>query len=152
MWGSRKTSWDGPAKNKNKKKTIHHLGSGCDTVGKVVASDTRDLRFESSHRQILFAINCTFKSCIEHSIILCCNDLYGHHLIYSLSNSPSSRRVYLLRWIWLRNWIPGNVNQVFIYPGALGLILLKIIQCGHTVCRICPIKVILVMLPKHKVF
>ena len=27
-------------------------GSGCDSVGRVVASDTRGLRFESRHRQI----------------------------------------------------------------------------------------------------
>ena len=30
------------------------LGSDCDAVGRAVASDTRDLRFESSHRQIIY--------------------------------------------------------------------------------------------------
>ena len=30
-------------------------------VGRAVASDTRDLRFESSHRQILFIVNCIKK-------------------------------------------------------------------------------------------
>ena len=35
------------------------LGSGCGSVGRVVASNTRDPQFESSsHRQILFTINC----------------------------------------------------------------------------------------------
>ena len=33
------------------------LGSGCGSVGRAVASDTRDPRFESSHQQILFTIN-----------------------------------------------------------------------------------------------
>ena len=33
-------------------------GSGCDSIGKAVASDTRDPRFKSSHQQILFTINC----------------------------------------------------------------------------------------------
>ena len=31
--------------------TILKLGSGCSTVGRLVASNTRDLRFESSHQQ-----------------------------------------------------------------------------------------------------
>ena len=31
---------------------------GCGAVGKVVAPDSRDGQFESSHRQILFTINC----------------------------------------------------------------------------------------------
>ena len=35
-----------------------HRGSGCGSVGRAVASDTKDSRFESSHRQILFANNC----------------------------------------------------------------------------------------------
>ena len=37
------------------------LGSGCDSVGRAVASDTRGLQFESSHRQILYylyTVNC----------------------------------------------------------------------------------------------
>ena len=34
------------------------MGSGCGTVGRVVTSDTRDQWFESSQRQILFAIDC----------------------------------------------------------------------------------------------
>ena len=37
------------------------LGSGCGTVGRAVASDTRDPRFESSHWQILFTINSSQK-------------------------------------------------------------------------------------------
>ena len=32
------------------------LGSGCGTVGRAVASDTRDTWFESSHRQFLFTV------------------------------------------------------------------------------------------------
>ena len=38
----------------NRKSTKHlssMLGSGCGTVGRVVASDTRDPQFESQHRQ-----------------------------------------------------------------------------------------------------
>ena len=31
------------------------LGSSCGSMGRVVASDNRDLRFESSHKQILFS-------------------------------------------------------------------------------------------------
>ena len=37
-------------------------GSGCDPVGRTVASDTWDWRFESSHRQILFTVSCTDKT------------------------------------------------------------------------------------------
>ena len=40
------------------------LGSGCDSVGRAVASDTRGLQFESSHRQILYylyTVNCIGK-------------------------------------------------------------------------------------------
>ena len=43
-------------------------GSGCGSVGRVVASDTRGQWFESSHRQkfiyilnILFTVNCVLK-------------------------------------------------------------------------------------------
>ena len=40
-------------------KKNNSLGSGCGSVGRVVASNTRDPQFESSsHRQILFTINC----------------------------------------------------------------------------------------------
>ena len=38
--------------------TNRSLGSGCDSVARVVASDTRDPRFESSHWQMLFTLNC----------------------------------------------------------------------------------------------
>ena len=48
------------------------LGSGCGLVGRVVASDTRGPRFESSHRQnlcwtfvYLFTINCIEKTKIK---------------------------------------------------------------------------------------
>ena len=44
------------------------LGSGCGSVGRAVASDTRGPRFESSHRQKfiykiehLFTVNCVLK-------------------------------------------------------------------------------------------
>ena len=44
-------------------------GSGCGSVGKTVASDTRGLRFESSHRQnlywTLFTDNCIEKTKIK---------------------------------------------------------------------------------------
>ena len=42
-------------------------GSGCGSVGRAVASDTRGTRFESSHRQKsiyiehLFTVNCVLK-------------------------------------------------------------------------------------------
>ena len=44
------------------------VGSGCDSVGRAVASDTRGLRFKSSHRQILFTINCIEKKKIKNNI------------------------------------------------------------------------------------
>ena len=34
------------------------LGSGCGTVGRAVASDTRDPKFESSHLQFLCSLKC----------------------------------------------------------------------------------------------
>ena len=37
------------------------MGGGCGSVGKVVASDIRDLRFGYSHQQMLFYINCVEK-------------------------------------------------------------------------------------------
>ena len=37
------------------------MGSGCGSVGKAVASDTRDPRFESSHWQNLYVL----PNCIE---------------------------------------------------------------------------------------
>ena len=40
-------------------------GSGCGSLGRVVASDTRDMWFESSHWQILFIINCIEKTKIK---------------------------------------------------------------------------------------
>ena len=33
------------------------MGSGCGSVGRAVASDTRDPRFESDHNQILLSVN-----------------------------------------------------------------------------------------------
>ena len=44
-----------------------YTGSGCGSVGRAVASETRGPRFESSHRQIfiyiehLFTVNCVLK-------------------------------------------------------------------------------------------
>ena len=38
----------------NNKLCLDTLGSDCDAVGRAVASDSRDLRFESSHQQILY--------------------------------------------------------------------------------------------------
>ena len=35
-----------------------NLGCGYGSVGRAVASDTRDPRFKFSHEQILFAVNC----------------------------------------------------------------------------------------------
>ena len=44
---------------------LEWMGSGCDSVGRAVASDTRDPRFESSHRQkfinIEHFVNCVLK-------------------------------------------------------------------------------------------
>ena len=45
------------ADREKKKKSIAKLvlvGSGCSSVGRAVTSDTRDPRFESSHRQKFF--------------------------------------------------------------------------------------------------
>ena len=39
-----------------------------DSVGRVVASDTRDPRFESNHWQIIFTINCIQKTKIKDLI------------------------------------------------------------------------------------
>ena len=38
------------------------LDGGCGSVGRAVATDIGDPRFESSHRQFLFTINCTKKT------------------------------------------------------------------------------------------
>ena len=49
------------------KQSITRTGSGCVSVGRAVASDTRGPRFESSHRQKfiyikhLFTVNCVLK-------------------------------------------------------------------------------------------
>ena len=44
-------------------------GSGCDSVGRAVASDSRGLQFETSHwwsfKECLFAVNCTEKTNIK---------------------------------------------------------------------------------------
>ena len=34
------------------------MTDGCGSVGGVVTPDTRDPRFESSHKEILFTLNC----------------------------------------------------------------------------------------------
>ena len=45
------------------------MGSGCGSVGRAVASDTRDPSFESSHSETfieqLFAVNCVEKTKIK---------------------------------------------------------------------------------------
>ena len=43
-------------------KDVSNMGSGGGSVGRAVASDTRDLRFKSQHRQTL-STNCTLKFC-----------------------------------------------------------------------------------------
>ena len=48
------------------------MGSGCDSVGRAVASDTRGPRFESSHRQKIIFLYYTFvyrQLCIENTKI-----------------------------------------------------------------------------------
>ena len=50
-----------------------YLGSGCGAVGRAVASDTRDPRFESSHRQNLNVLTAVLKS------------FYSAHLRFSQS-------------------------------------------------------------------
>ena len=44
-------------------------GSGCGSVGRAVASNSIDPQFASSHRQILFTIDC-FKNFIEKTKII----------------------------------------------------------------------------------
>ena len=39
-------------------KELIELGSGCGTVGRADASDTRDPRFKSHHRQIIYRFIC----------------------------------------------------------------------------------------------
>ena len=50
-------------------KLIPLRGSGCGSVGRAVASDTRDPRFESRHRQTfikhLFTVSCVEKTKIK---------------------------------------------------------------------------------------
>ena len=48
-------------------KTAECLGSGCGSVGRAVASDTRGSQFKSSHRQIfIYILNyCLLSTCIE---------------------------------------------------------------------------------------
>ena len=41
------------------------VGSGCGSVGRPVASDTRDTWFESGRRQILSTINCIYKTVLK---------------------------------------------------------------------------------------
>ena len=43
----------------------NNLGSGCGSVGRAVASDTRGLQFESSHRQkFIFILNISLLSTV----------------------------------------------------------------------------------------
>ena len=49
-------------------KNLQHQGSGCYTVGRVIAAETNDLQFESSHRQFLFPIYCIEKSKIKKKV------------------------------------------------------------------------------------
>ena len=46
------------------------LGSGWESVGRPVTSETRDTRFESSHWQILIYINCIEKTKMKKTIAL----------------------------------------------------------------------------------
>ena len=53
----------------NIKLSTHYMGSGCGSVGRAVALDTRGPRFDSRHRQNfiehLFIINCIEKTKIN---------------------------------------------------------------------------------------
>ena len=44
------------SKKERKKERVNEKGSGCESVGRVVASDTRVPWFESSHQQIVYTI------------------------------------------------------------------------------------------------
>ena len=46
-------------------KTFTDWGSGCGSVGGAVASKARDPLFESSHRHILFTMNCIKKTKVK---------------------------------------------------------------------------------------
>ena len=55
-------------KAKEARKKLSNYGSGCGSVGRAVASDTRGPQFESSHRQNFintFTINCIEKTKIK---------------------------------------------------------------------------------------
>ena len=55
---------------KNSKLTLRVVGSGCDSVGRAVASYVRGLRFKSSHRQTFISdINFFTVNCIEKTKI-----------------------------------------------------------------------------------
>ena len=71
----------------------NNMGSGCGSVGRVVASDTRGSWFESRHPQILywtlFIVNCANLQAIKRENTL--NSLYRHcvnRLPTLLTNGP----------------------------------------------------------------
>ena len=49
-------------------KDFHLDGSGCGSVGRAVASDTRDLRFESCHRQTFLWKICQLSTLLKTKI------------------------------------------------------------------------------------
>ena len=53
----------GPAVEKVWGDNVAKLGCGCGSVGKAVASDTRDPQLESSHRHKFFLLSTVFKLC-----------------------------------------------------------------------------------------
>ena len=52
-------------KKRSSQNIFPYMGIGCGAVGWAFATDTRDLRFKSSHWQILFTFNCIEKTNIK---------------------------------------------------------------------------------------
>ena len=74
----------------------HGLGSGCGSVARAVASDTRDARFESSRRQTfieyLFTVNCLEKTKIKkkdagNGPLKKCGTWFHERLLYQLHDT-----------------------------------------------------------------
>ena len=79
------------------------VGSGCSSVGKAVASDTRGLRFESSYRQKLIYFYWTFvyyELCIGKTKIKKKRPGMAHFFLKKLCSSTTCRRLNKERELW----------------------------------------------------
>ena len=110
------------------------LGSGCGSVGRAVASDTRDPRFESSHRQIYIYILNICLLCIEKMKIKKKRPGMAHLKIHSIVGSnpipikvetvklnyTSTHRHRHCRRVWQKYiYVKQNTNRLFSGPVAI---------------------------------